>query len=79
MIWESATHEASTQPSYTHVDLRSMPGACGWCSTDWQAVIHSGPCPKVKAIEYDNYGHIKRVEFREVTPFTPFAPPPQPE
>lgn len=32
---------------------------CEWCG-----VVHSGVCPKVKAIEYHLNGGIKRVEFK---------------
>ena len=40
-------------------------GACPWCSGEYTNVIHSGPCPRIKAIEYHPNGTIKRVEFNE--------------
>lgn len=36
---------------------------CRWCSNDGLQVIHYGPCPRVKSIEYHPNGNIKRVEF----------------
>lgn len=35
-------------------------GGCQWCGT---GTLHSGTCPRVKAIEYGDYGSIKRIEF----------------
>lgn len=40
----------------------SIPGACPYCSTPHSGVIHGGPCPRVKAIEYHPNGSVKRVE-----------------
>ena len=33
---------------------------CEWCGT---GVTHSGMCPRVKAIDYNQNGQIMRVEF----------------
>ena len=41
----------------------NIPGGCPYCSSPSQTVIHGGTCPRVKAIEYDQYGCVKRVEF----------------
>ena len=39
---------------------------CRWCSQPPNyLVIHYGPCPCVKAIEYNPNGTIRRVEFQE--------------
>lgn len=38
---------------------------CEWCG---HGIIHSGICPRVKAIEYDQHGRIVRVEFRDDEP-----------
>lgn len=43
----------------------SMPGACQHCSGPFQIVLHSGPCPRIKAIEYHPNGAVKRIEFKE--------------
>lgn len=37
----------------------SAPHTCRWCNG-----LHTGTCPKVKAIEYHPNGAVKRVEFR---------------
>lgn len=42
-----------------------LPGACPYCSSAHQAVMHSGACPRVRAIEYHPNGTVKRIEFRE--------------
>lgn len=42
-----------------------IPGGCPHCSTLAQTVIHSGPCPHVKAVEYHPNGTIKRIEYPE--------------
>ena len=36
--------------------------SCQWCGT---GVYHSGVCPKVKRLEYNQYGQIVVVEFYE--------------
>ena len=36
--------------------------SCQWCGT---GVYHSGVCPKVKRLEYDQYGQLIVVEFYE--------------
>jgi hypothetical protein len=47
-------------------DLLTFPGACPWCSSPLNIVLHAGdPCPRIKAIEYHTNGTIKRVEFNE--------------
>ena len=40
---------------------------CPWCSASENGVnvFHTGPCPRIKAIEYHPNGTIKRVEFNE--------------
>lgn len=43
-------------------NARSIPGACPHCSGPFSATIHSGACPRVKAIEYHPDGAVKRVE-----------------
>jgi hypothetical protein len=40
-------------------------GACPYCSGPHSGVIHGGPCPRVKAIEYHANGTVKRVEFHD--------------
>lgn len=45
----------------------NIAGACPHCSGPFSATIHNGPCPRVKSIEYDQYGCVKRVEFHPVT------------
>lgn len=40
-------------------------GACPYCSSAFQAVMHGGACPKVNAIEYHQNGTVKRVEFKD--------------
>lgn len=40
----------------------AIPGACPYCSSAFRAVMHGGPCPRVKAIEYHPNGAVKRVE-----------------
>ena len=37
---------------------------CPWCSTEFVKVYHTGPCPRVKAIEYYPNGTVRRVEFK---------------
>lgn len=51
----------------------SIPGACGYCSSPHSAVIHGGPCPRVKAIEYHPNGAVKRVELEREGEFVPHA------
>lgn len=46
--------------STTSVILR---GECPWCGA-----YHTGVCPRVKAITYDSYGQIARVEFHDSDP-----------
>lgn len=46
-------------------NAQQINGACRWCSGPFSAVIHSGACPRVKAIEYHENGMVKRVEFHE--------------
>ena len=38
---------------------------CPWCSTQASNVFHTGPCPRVQAVEYYQNGTVKRVEFFE--------------
>ena len=45
----------------------SLPGACPHCSSPFQAVMHAGPCPRIKAIEYHPNGAVKRIEYKEPT------------
>ena len=40
-----------------------LSGPCQWCSG-----YHTGVCPRVKSIEYDQFHQIRRVEFHEPTP-----------
>ncbi len=44
-------------------NTRQLPGACPWCSSSHSGVVHGGPCPRVRAIEYHPSGGVKRVEF----------------
>ena len=44
--------------------LAGHTNACPHCSSAGGYVIHTGPCPRIKAIEYHPDGTIKRVEFR---------------
>ena len=39
--------------------------ACRWCSGNGLSVFHQGTCPRVKSIEYDGSGNVKKVEFKE--------------
>lgn len=48
-------------------------GACGHCG-----VYHSGPCPRVKAIEYYPNGTIKRVEYHAPQPVVSGTPSREP-
>lgn len=41
----------------------SLNEACVYCSGPGSETIHLGVCPKIKAIEYDQYGFTRRVEF----------------
>ena len=58
----------SESNSTSSPDLSRMAGACGYCSTPSQAIVHGGPCPRVRAIEYHPNGSIKRVEFNAEQP-----------
>lgn len=69
---------STSEPTYTHVDLRHLQGACPHCSSEWQAVFHSGRCPEIKAVEYDTYGHIRRIEYRDPAQFSAPSGPVQP-
>lgn len=42
-------------------------GYCPYCSNPEikYYIVHNGQCPKIKAIEYDPQGNIKRVVFKE--------------
>ncbi len=40
-------------------------GTCPHCSGPFNAVYHTGACPRIKAIEYHPNGTLKRIEFRE--------------
>jgi hypothetical protein len=42
-----------------------LQGGCPYCSSEWQVVYHGGACPKVKAVEYDEAGRVKRIEFHD--------------
>ena len=68
MLQSFSTTAREPGRSFTHVDLRLAQGACPHCSSEWQAVFHSGRCPEIKAIEYDTYGHVKRIEYRDASP-----------
>jgi hypothetical protein len=50
-----------TQGQAMHIN-----GACGYCSGPFNAVIHSGPCPRVTAVEYHTNGTVKRIEYHPV-------------
>ncbi len=39
-----------------------QPPCCPWCGS---VALHAGVCPRVKEIEYDQYGLIKRVVFHD--------------
>lgn len=43
-------------------------GSCPYCSSTYQPVVHTGPCPRVKSIEYHPNGSVKKVEFIEDKP-----------
>jgi hypothetical protein len=43
----------------------SVPGACPHCSSPFSAVIHGGPCPRIRAIEYHPSGTVKRIEYHD--------------
>ena len=43
----------------------NLPRECGWCSNGSIKTFHYGPCPRVKSIEYNPDGTVKRVEFRD--------------
>jgi len=49
-----------------------VPGMCGHCG-----LIHGGPCPRVKAIEYHLNGTVKRVEYHDSRPSESGSPPPR--
>ncbi len=55
----------STRPAWVPT------GSCPHCSAGGTFVIHYGPCPRVRAIEYFSDGAIKRVEFHGETPVLP--------
>ena len=40
-----------------------IPGACPWCSSPFVATFHSGPCPRIAAIDYYSNGKVKQVVF----------------
>ena len=40
-------------------------GWCPWCSSESKGIVHTGPCPRIKSIEYHKNGTIKRVEFND--------------
>lgn len=44
---------------------------CQWCG-----MMHGGMCPSVKAIEYDQYGEVRRVEFKTAPDYTITCWPP---
>lgn len=46
------------------IDLRLTPGVCRHCSTQFTAVMHGGPCPRVAEIEYHPDGTVKRIVYR---------------
>lgn len=49
-------HVLAQVPNYTS----PIQAACGFCQ-QW----HTGPCPKVKKIEYQPNGQIKAIEYHE--------------
>lgn len=54
-----------TRDDTSTLDMRHSPGACPWCSSQYQATFHAEPCPRVKSIEFHPDGGIKQVELRE--------------
>lgn len=46
-----------------------LPGYCAHCG-----MLHAGPCPRIKVIEYHPNGTVKRVEYHE-TKVAPLAEP----
>jgi len=45
--------------------------ACPYWSSEYSQVIHSGQCPKIKAIEYYPDGSKKRIEFFDPNDYMP--------
>lgn len=47
--------------------INGTPGSCPWCSNPQAGSLtyHQGPCPRVKSVEYNPDGSIKKVEFRD--------------
>lgn len=43
----------------------STPTACPHCSGVGTLVYHSGVCPKIKSIEYNPDGSIKKIEYKD--------------
>ncbi len=49
--------------TFTGPESLTIAGACSWCSSYGQSVLHVGVCPKVAAIEYHPSGQIKEIRF----------------
>ena len=45
--------------------LVGMIGECPHCSGAGISVLHSGKCPKVASVEYNQNGTVKKVAFHE--------------
>lgn len=59
----SETYEPETSSTVTtFVRGTYDPPVCQWCGT---GMYHVGVCPRVKAIEYNQYGQVTRVEFHK--------------
>jgi len=43
---------------------------CQWCSNSQTKIYHNGVCPKVKSIEYDKNGRVKKIEFKDTDYYT---------
>lgn len=43
----------------------NLAGSCPHCSGPYNQIVHTGPCPRIKSIEYHPNGTIKRVEYRD--------------
>ncbi len=42
--------------------------ACRWCSNGTNQTVHSGACPRIRAIHYRPDGSVKRIDFKKDRP-----------
>ena len=66
VFWTNESYGLSQPICDRHATAEpDMPNACQWCSNGGYKIYHHGPCPRIKSLEYNTDGTLKRVEFMQ--------------